>query len=214
MSEEPDRLTARFPGTADQAHDLALWNSGELIRRHRTVRRTVATLALLLSDLLAGLCFLGMAFGGGVFAQDGRQTVEEFAGVMLAGVLPSLVLWILLRALLGLYPGYGMDQAQELRLQTYSSVLTLVAVSVILFAMDMGGLFFHLLPLGVFGMVLAVPVARSGTKWILRHANLWGKPVNPGRVRGRGAAGADHDAGPKPGLPAGSRLLRAGRGEG
>jgi Undecaprenyl-phosphate galactose phosphotransferase WbaP len=41
----------------------------------------------------------------------------------------------------------------------------------------MGGLFFHLLPLGVFGLVLAVPVVRSGIKWVLRHANLWGKPV-------------------------------------
>lgn len=177
MFEEPGRLTTRYPGAADQAHDLALWSSGELIRKHRTVRRTAAILALLLSDLLTGLVFLGMAFGGGVFAEEGRQTLAEFAGVMLAGVVPSLVLWMLLRALLGLYPGYGMDPAQELRLQTYSSVLTLAVVSVILFAMDLGGLFFHLLPLGVFGMVLAVPVARSGTKWVLRGAGLWGKPV-------------------------------------
>ena len=137
----------------------------------------MAVLALLLSDLLVGLVFLGMAFGGGVFAAEGRQTLTEFAGVMLAGVVPSLALWMLLRALLGLYPGYGVDPAQELRLQTYSSVLTLVVVLVILSAMDMGGLFFHLLPLGVFGLVLAVPVARSGTKWALRRANLWGKPV-------------------------------------
>lgn len=170
-------MTARSPGGADQSLDLALWNAGELVRKHRTVRRTAAVLALLISDLLVGLCFLGVAFGGGVFAEDGRQTLAEFADVIVAGVVPSLVLWILLRSLLGLYPGYGMDQAQELRLQTYSSVLTLVVVSGILFTMDMGGLFFHLLPLGVFGLVLAVPVVRSGIKWLLRHANLWGKPV-------------------------------------
>ena len=177
MSKDLSRLTVRPSGGSNEAFDLALWNSGEMIRKHRTVRLKVAVFALLLSDLLVGLCFLGVAFGGAVFAEDGRQTLADFAEVMLAGVVPSLVLWILLRSLLGLYPGYGMDQAQELRLQTYSSGLTLVVVSGILFAMDMGGLFFHLLPLGSFGLVLAVPVVRGGAKWVLRHANLWGKPV-------------------------------------
>lgn len=177
MFEDLSDLTVRPSGGADKNFDLALWNSGELIRKHRTVRRTAAILALLLSDLLVGLCFLGVAFGGGVFAEEGRQTVAAFFDVMLAGVVPSLFLWILLRSLLGLYPGYGMDPAQELRLQTYSSVLMLAVVSVILFTTDMGGLFFHLLPLGIFGLVLAVPVVRAGTKWVLRRANLWGKPV-------------------------------------
>lgn len=177
MFEDLSRLTARPSGGADESFDLALWNSGELIRKHRTVRRTAAILALLLSDLVVGLGSLGIAFGGSIFAEPGRQSVTEFVDVMLAGVVPSLFLWILLRSLLGLYPGYGMDPAQELRLQTYSSVLTLAVVSVILFTTDMGGLFFHLLPLGLFGLVLAVPVFRSGTKWVLRRANLWGKPV-------------------------------------
>ncbi|MEJ7872177.1 MAG: hypothetical protein WKF67_07940 [Rubrobacteraceae bacterium] len=164
-------LTVRPSGGTDDSFDLALWNSGELIRKHRTVRRKAAILALLLSDLLVGLFFLGMAFGGSVFAEPGRQSVTEFADVMLTGVVPSLVLWIVLRSLLGLYPGYGMDPAQELRLQTYSSVLTLAVVSIILFTTEMGGLFFHLLPLGIFGLVLAVPVVRGGTKWVLRRAN-------------------------------------------
>lgn len=177
MFEDLSRLTVRPSGSTNESFDLALWNSGELIRKHRTVRRTAAVVALLLSDLLVGSCFLGAAFGGGVFAEDGRQTVAEFADVILTGVVPSLFLWILLRSLLGLYPGYGMDQAQELRLQTYSSVLTLAVVSVILFTTDMGKLFFHLLPLGIFGLVLAVPVVRAGTKWVLRRAGLWGKPV-------------------------------------
>jgi Undecaprenyl-phosphate galactose phosphotransferase WbaP len=147
------------------------------IRRRSSLRQRIAVFGLLLSDLLFGLSALGLAFGGSVFAEPGRQSVAEFVDVMLAGVVPSLVLWILLRLLLGLYPGYGMDPAQELRLQTYSSVLTLVVVLVILLAMDMGRLFFYLLPLAIFGLVLAVPVVRSGTKWVLRRANLWGKPV-------------------------------------
>lgn len=170
-------MTVRPSGGTDESFDLAPWNSGELIRKHRTVRRKAAILALLLSDLLVGLFFLGMAFGGSVFAEPGRQSVTEFVDLMLVGVVPSLVLWIVLRSLLGLYPGYGMDPAQELRLQTYSSVLTLAVVSIILFTTEMGGLFFHLLPLGIFGLVLAVPVVRGGTKWVLRRANLWGKPV-------------------------------------
>jgi len=177
-----NRLDVRSSGGSSsgdpaQSFDLALWNSGELIRKHRTVRVKVAVFALLLSDLLVGLCALGVAFGGSVFAEAGRQSVSEFADVMLAGVVPSLVLWILLRSLLGLYPGYGMHPAQELRLQTYTSVLTLVVMSVVLFAAGMGGLFFYLLPLGVFGLVLAVPVARSGIKCVLRRLGLWGKPV-------------------------------------
>lgn len=177
MLEDPDSLSVRPSGKRDGSLDLALWSSGELVRRHRGTRRVATILVLLLSDLLVGLGALGVAFGGSVFAEAGRQSVTEFLNVILAGVVPSLVLWVLLRSLLGLYPGYGMDPAQELRLQTYSSVLTLIVVSIVLLTMDMGGLFFHLLPLGSLGLVLAVPVVRGGTKWLLRHANLWGKPV-------------------------------------
>lgn len=176
LFEGLSKLDLKSSGSSGEPFDLALWNSGEMIRRHRAVGK-VAVLVLLASDLLVGLGALGVAFGGGVFAEAGRQSVAQFMDVILAGVAPSLVLWILLRALLGLYPGYGMDPAQELRLQTYSSVLTLVVVSVILFAMGAGRLFFHLLPLGIFGLVLVTPVVRGGTRWLLRRAGMWGKPV-------------------------------------
>ncbi|MEW6637424.1 MAG: undecaprenyl-phosphate galactose phosphotransferase WbaP, partial [Actinomycetota bacterium] len=177
MVEGFGRLTTGASENPDRHLEPGVWDSGELIRRHKYVRRTAAILALLLSDVLIGLGALGVAFGGSVFAEAGRQSVADLERVMLAGVLPSLMLWILLRSLLGLYPGYGVEPAQELRLQTYSSVLTLAVVSVVLFAMGMGGFFFHLLPIGIFGLVLAVPVVRSGTKWVLRRADLWGKPV-------------------------------------
>jgi Undecaprenyl-phosphate galactose phosphotransferase WbaP len=141
------------------------------------VRVKVVVLALLLADLLVGLCTLGVAFGGSLAASGGRLPVSGFADVVLIGVVPSLLLWVLLRFMLGLYPGYGLDPAQELRLQTSSSVLTLVVMSVALFALGMGGVFLRLLPLGIFGLVLATPIVRAGTKQALRRTGLWGRPV-------------------------------------
>ena len=40
--------------------------------------------------------------------------------VSVAGATASVEVWIGLRALLGLYPGYGLNQAKELRRQTYA----------------------------------------------------------------------------------------------
>lgn len=177
MFEDLSRSDVKPSPDIGGAAKLPLWNTEELIRKHRGVRLKAVVFALLLSDLLVGLGTLAVAFGGGIFAAAGPQSVAEFVDVMLVGVVPSLLLWILLRALLGLYPGYGVDPAQELRLQTYSSVLTLVIILVVMVARDMGELFFHLLPFGTFGLILAVPVVRGATKWILRRANLWGKPV-------------------------------------
>ena len=57
---------------------------------------------------------------------------------MVAGVF-AVAVWIGLRSLMGLYPGYGLSSEERLRRHTYSVVGTLAAVS---FAMV-------LIPLGV-----------------------------------------------------------------
>lgn len=177
MFEDLSRSNVKPSLVARGASEPALRDAGEATWKHRGNRLKIVVFVLLLSDLLVGLGALAVAFGGGIFAAAGPQSVADFVDVMLMGVAPSLLLWVLLRSLLGLYPGYGVDPAQELRLQTYSSVLTLVVVSAVLVAMDSGELFFHLLPVGIFGLVLAVPVVRGGAKWVLRRTNLWGKPV-------------------------------------
>jgi hypothetical protein len=53
--------------------------------------------------------------------------------------------WVVLRAILGLYPGYGLNAVDELRRQSYAT-------------------------LGV----IAAPLVRQLVKWSLKKARLWG----------------------------------------
>lgn len=162
--------TARDPR---ESSDLVLRGPRRLALRQR-----VAVFCLLLSDLLVGFGGLGAMFGGALYAAGGEQAPATFAEILAVGIVPSLLLWIMLRLFLGLYPGYGVDPAQELRLQTYSSVMALVVISFAALMLGIGKQFVYLLlPLGVFGLVMAAPIARAATKWALVRTGLWGKPV-------------------------------------
>lgn len=149
-------------------------------------RSAVVVFSLLLSDTLIGLGGLCAAL-----AADASWDVVSFASsdLILAIALGS-ALWIMLRLLLGLYPGYGTDSAQELRLQSYSSVATFVMVLLALVAVSASVTFtlYLLLMLAAFVMVLLAPVARHATKTVLVRFGLWGKPVvvlGGGRVAAR-----------------------------
>jgi hypothetical protein len=78
-------------------------------------RRTVAAVATLVaSDILLAV----MAWQVALVVRNafGHYPSSE---ITIASVVPNMVAWIGLRAVLGLYPGYGLDQVEEVRRQTF-----------------------------------------------------------------------------------------------
>lgn len=165
-------------------------------------------LSLLLSDVLVGLGCLYAALAVNA-VWDGVLFASED---LVVGVAPSLALWIVLRLLLGLYPGYGSDPAQDLRLQSYSSIATfavLAPVQVVILDLVAhlppgGNAYLYLfLVLVASAIILMAPVARSATKSALIRSGLWGKRVvilGGGKVAARLASAMlkDREQGFKP----------------
>jgi len=96
--------------------------------------------------------------------------------------------WVGLRALLGLYPGYGLDNVEELRRQTYTVAASLAITSIFALAFQVGVLLSRLLlGSGFVGLLLLAPLLRHFVKWWMMRGGLWGKPV---MVIGAGDIGA------------------------
>jgi Undecaprenyl-phosphate galactose phosphotransferase WbaP len=128
---------------------------------------------LALSDVVFALLIWGAA---SVFRSVWMH--GSLSNVTVASVVPTVMVWVGLRALLGMYPGYGLDYAEELRRHTYS-VLALAAITAI-FALgfQLGDLFSRLLlALGFMGLLLLVPLVRYLVKRHMRRVGWWGKPV-------------------------------------
>jgi Undecaprenyl-phosphate galactose phosphotransferase WbaP len=137
---------------------------------------------LVLSDLLLALATWQVAVS--VQGIWGNGQLSSLAG---ATVLPIAAVWIGLRALLGLYPGYGLGQVEELRRQTFALLTALAIAAVFALASQFGDHLSRLLVFGwVVGLLLLAPFVRNFTKWALMKADLWGKPVV---VFGAGGAG-------------------------
>lgn len=129
-------------------------------------------LSLLLSDVLVGL-------GAWTVVLAFEATWPAlFPGdeLTLGLALGLLAVWIILRSLLGLYPGYGTDPAQELRLQTYSSFAACTVVFFSVAAVLSIGISLLLLVVAL-SLVFLAPFARYGAKTVLMRSGLWGKPV-------------------------------------
>ena len=81
---------------------------------------------LILSDVLLALLFWELAYLlQGVW---GRSALSGIAVV--ASVVPITAGWVGLRALLGLYPGYGLDSVEELRRHVYAVFATLAMLAI------------------------------------------------------------------------------------
>ena len=139
--------------------------------------RWLVVLTLAFSDVL--LAFL--LWEASSAFQGARGSVQ-----LLAVTAVFYVVWVGMRAVFGLYPGYGLNQAEELRRQTFAVAATLAMVSVFAlmfppyFALifQMGSpLSRLLLVLGLFGLLLFAPLLRYFVKVGLRKTGLWGKPV-------------------------------------
>ena len=102
----------------------------------------------------------------------------QVSALTLASVLPSVAVWIVLRASMGLYPGYGLNAVGELRRQTYATLGTLAVTATFAVVLKAGDeISRSVLGVGFLALLLLVPFVRQFTKWSLRRADLWGKPV-------------------------------------
>jgi Undecaprenyl-phosphate galactose phosphotransferase WbaP len=127
----------------------------------------------LFSDILVAvlICMVAYAlesvWGGGRLSEVARATI-----------VPSIAVWIGLRALLGLYPGYGLDSVERLRRHVYSVCATVAILAVLAIGLQIGDLLSRLMLLLTFlGLLLVTPFAQYLTRRELKRLKLWGRPV-------------------------------------
>jgi Undecaprenyl-phosphate galactose phosphotransferase WbaP len=160
-------------------------------RLARAWRQPVVVLLLLLPDALLAVLVWLAAYE--VQSLWGRLTVIGWEGfppqtAMVVGVF-AVSVWIGLRSLMGLYPGYGLSSAERLRRHTYSVVGAAAAVSIAIALdfrdiapkfklFDLYGNFPRLiLVLGFVGLLLLSPLVQSLARWGVWRLGIWGRPV-------------------------------------
>jgi len=93
-------------------------------------------------------------------------------------MLAIITSWVGLRALLGLYPGYGLDSVEQLRRHTYATFAILAIVAIFALGFQLGLLLSRPLLAPVFlGLLILTPFAQYFMKSYLKRIDLWGKPV-------------------------------------
>ena len=143
-------------------------------KRERAWKQRLTVPVLILSDLLLTPLLWGLALV--LYSTWGQE--PPLAGPTATYMLASTVVWIGLRALVGLYPGYGLAPAEELRRQSYATLATLAVTTLLAFAFQVGDLLSRLLIGIVFvECLLAAPLVRHYVKWGLGKVGLWGKPA-------------------------------------
>jgi Undecaprenyl-phosphate galactose phosphotransferase WbaP len=128
---------------------------------------------LVLSDVFLALVVWGTAYVGQSIW--GRGDVSDVA---IAAIVPSVMVWVGLRALIGLYPGYGLDSAEKLRRHAYSAFATLAVLAVFAVGFQIGNLLSRLLlAIAFLGLLFMAPFVQHFVKLGMKKAKLWGKPV-------------------------------------
>ncbi len=125
----------------------------------RGERRLVA-LVLVSSDIL-----LALAMWLAAFVLQGVLGRWPLSAIAIASIVPNVAAWIWMRAALGLYPGYGLDQVEELRRQTYALLATLTIITVFAFASQLGDSVSRIfLFTWALGLLVVAPVVRHYVK--------------------------------------------------
>ncbi|WP_166178462.1 undecaprenyl-phosphate galactose phosphotransferase WbaP [Rubrobacter tropicus] len=156
-----------IPAKPTSLAELHAGRLGESWRQH------LNDLLLVLVDCALALAVWQLAILLRAFFMGG--SVSE---VTVVGVLPIVTVWVGLRALLGLYPGYGMNPVEELRRQTYAVLATLAITATFAVAVQVDDVVSRsVLAMGCAGLLLCAPVVRQLVKWRLMKLRLWGKPV-------------------------------------
>lgn len=160
-------LTMRYEGLQDS------------VAASKGMTAPLTALTLVLADSLTVIACAAVAI---LLRRDILPALSElnaFAPVRdYASLWPALVLLLLGRAAVGLYPGYGLHPAEELRRQTW------VTVGLVLTVMAGGALFSFstdysrvVLVLTAVLLTVMLPVTRSGLKNLLVHWGRFGTPV-------------------------------------
>lgn len=153
--------------------------TGKLLgRRLECHRQRLVGVILIFSDVLLALLAWEVALVGQGLWEGSMLTELTIASVVPSVAVSSVAVWVGLRALLGLYPGYGLSQVEELRRQTYAVLATLAITAI--FAVASGAeASIPRLALGFSCAVLLLlaPLARQFVKWRLMKVGLWGKQV-------------------------------------
>ena len=141
--------------------------------------RWIVPVVLAASDALATLAAgaFAVAWRAGVAPQ--ALSWDAFAPVRnYASLAPSVGLLLLARGAFGLYPGYGLNAAEELRRQTWSSALVVAAFATLAVAFRFGQDYsrFVLAAVSVW-VVLGLPILRTGMKHLLAKAPWYGIPM-------------------------------------
>ena len=172
--EESRMVKATLHAFTEQAAAPASQGDLPLKRREPARwRQRLITLSLVSSDVfLALLIWYAASMLQGAFGRS------ELSAVSIASATANVGVWVGLRALLGLYPGYGLNYVEELRRQTYAVAATLVITSIFALAFQVGDLLSRLLLVfGFLGLLILAPPLRYLVKRGTAHLGLWGKPV-------------------------------------
>jgi lipopolysaccharide/colanic/teichoic acid biosynthesis glycosyltransferase len=141
-------------------------------RRVEAWRQRLVVLALIFSDLVLALDVWGLV------SMFHRSFLGEPSAATVAGIVVGTLAWIGLRALLGLYPGYGLDQTEELRRQTYALLAAGAITAISVVALQIGHQMSRpTLALGFGTLLLLSPLVRQLVKAQMIQAGLWGKPI-------------------------------------
>jgi Undecaprenyl-phosphate galactose phosphotransferase WbaP len=136
-------------------------------------RQRLASLTLVFSDVVLAFLIWEIACLAQIFWAPGYLT-----GAAVASIVPIALVWVGFRAAQGLYPGYGMDEAEELKRQTYALLATLAFAAIFALAFQIGDLVSRFLLLLVFvGLLFLSPFMRYATKKWMRLHGVWGKPI-------------------------------------
>ena len=135
-------------------------------------QRLVVT-SLIFSDIL-----LALLIGAAAYALHGVWSEGRLSEIARAAIVPNMAVWIGLRALLGLYPGYGLDSVERLRRHVYSVCATLAILAVFAVGLHIG----YLLPrsmllLTFLGLLFVAPLSQYLVRRKLKRLKLWGKPI-------------------------------------
>lgn len=136
-------------------------------------KRRLVPAVLVLSDVLLALLLWEVAtLIHGIWGQ------AALSGVTVVAMGPVIAVWVGLRALLGLYPGYGLDSVEELRRHVYIVFTTLAILAVFAVGSQVGDLLSRLLLFLVFlGLLLLTPFVQYFVKRGMKESGLWGKPA-------------------------------------
>jgi len=133
----------------------------------------LVALVLISSDILLALAIWQAAFMLQIVWGHG-----PLSWIALASMVPNVVVWVGLRAALGLYPGYGLGPIEELRRQTFALFGTLAITAVFAFASHVGDSLSRVLLFAwIVGLLLLAPVARYSVKRAMMKLGFWGKRV-------------------------------------